>query len=269
MFSLDIILMLAGAAILAGFLSGFLGIGGGLIYVPILQILFSRSGMEQDMLVRMSTATSHFMIFFATLPNARMQYKNGNIDLNAIALILPFLVIGSAVGAFLSTHLSGRTLITVFSVALFILGLNMLIGKNSALIKGRPGALLKALAGIIIGAFSSLIGIGAASVGVPVLTFFNFDIRKAIGSVVVMTLVISSFSSIFFFYRGYVQEVHIPYSLGYVNLLAALIMVPIAGFFVSFGGRLSKNTNQKLLRKIFAVFVLFISARPLINHFFG
>lgn len=260
------IILLIGASIGTGVLAGMLGIGGGLIMVPLLQYIFLHLNMDIDIAMRMAPATSVLIIAITSVTNARLQYKNGNVDMDAVKRIAPFLVIGTMIGSNITTHIDGHIVYKIFYTAIFLISMHMLIGPKKSVRKEKPTQSMFRYAGVFIGAFSSTLGVGTTTTGVPLFTLLmNFDIRKAIGTVTVMNLIASVPSSMVYIYNGLDVEIDMPYTFGYVNLLVVIIMIPMLALFIPVGIKIAKGLSQPTLKKIFAIFLLFLSIRAFLS----
>ncbi len=262
------ILLAVGAV--AGVLAGLLGVGGGIVIVPVLYWL-TQTGMlkvDSDVAIHFAVATSLATIIPTSISSARAHYKKGSIDFSMFRSWAPFIVLGALVGGVLATWLDASMLTGVFGAVALVVVLNMLNPKPFVLAKAPPKALgSKAAIAAPIGAFSAMMGIGGGTLSVPVMTLLSFPVHKAVGTAALFGLVIAVPGILGYAFAGQNIEGLLPGSIGYINLPAA-VTISLATFFCApIGVRVAHSLNPQRLRLTFAVF-LFISAVKMLSETF-
>ena len=116
---------------------------------------------------------------------------------------------------------------------------------------------LKIILGSIVGFISAITGIGGAVMNVPILKFFGYSINKAIGSAAAIGFLIALVGATGFIITGSYLNIEAPLSVGFVNIPAFLIFVPITMFMAKIGAKTVHRVNRKLVGKLFGSFIQF------------
>ncbi|MFT2089824.1 sulfite exporter TauE/SafE family protein [Paraglaciecola sp. 2405UD69-4] len=249
--------LLIGAVV--GFMAGLLGIGGGLIIVPILlHLLITELGLDLSHAMPMAIATSLFTIILTGFSASRTHYKLGNVDWFITTWSGLGIALGAILGAQLASHISGELLKSIFAFLVFGIACYMLFGKRKASNQEASKSKLTGV-GLFAGFLSSLMGIGGGSIMVPSLVWFNISIKKSIGCASVCGVVIAIFGSLSFVQAGW-NNVHLPeFSFGYIYLPAAVGIVITSVLTAGIGARVSQKLDTSVLKKVFAGFLTFVS----------
>lgn len=252
--------------VITGILSGLLGIGGGLVVVPLLNLVFAHNyGLDPTMAMRMALGTSLSSILFTSLSSARAHAHRGAVRWPIVrALALPILV-GTLGGSLLVAHISGRGLRLFFVVFLILVATQMLVDyypKPTAKATGKTGL---GIAGLIIGGVSSLVGLGGGSLSVPYLRWRGFAMHDAVGTSSALALPIAIAGCAGYMFTGWNNPDLPLHSFGYINWAATLGIACASILFAPLGARLSHATPTGLLRKFFAVFLYITAVRMLLG----
>lgn len=264
--------MLAGvllvAGVFTGLTAGLLGVGGGIVIVPILFHLFTTLGVDADVRMHVAVGTSLATIIATSMSSFRAHHKRGGVDIDLLRSWGPAIFAGVLIGSLLSGYVKGPVLMTVFATVGVVVALHMAFSKPSLTIAdGLPVGLPKqALAGTI-GMVSAMMGIGGGTLSVPVLTLFGFPVHSAVGSASAIGLIIGIPGTIAFIATGWDAADLPPFSLGYVNLLAFALILPTSMYFAPLGARLAYKINTRNLRRTFAVFLAITAARMFYSVF--
>lgn len=248
-----------------GILAGLLGIGGGLIIVPaFLFMLQYYLNIDIEHGMPMAIATSLATVIFTGLSSARTHLKLGNIDKEIVTYCAIGIAVGASLGAFFATKISGVILQRVFAALVIAIALQMIFGRNRVSSKTLLKPALAAI-GLGSGFVSALMGIGGGALLVPILVWFQINIKKAIGCASLCGVVIASFGTMSFIYTGY-NAAYLPeYSLGYVYLPATLGIVITSMITAPIGAKLTAKLDTRKLKRIFAVFLVLVSIRMIIG----
>ncbi|RFA28439.1 hypothetical protein CAI21_12740 [Alkalilimnicola ehrlichii] len=256
-------LLVTGAV--AGVLAGLLGVGGGIVIVPVLYHLFTLLGIDESVKMHVAVGTSLATIVPTSIMAARSHAKRGGLDKELLYSLGPALLFGVLIGSLLSGYLRGTTLTAIFAVIALLVALNMAFKPSKRFREGLPGGPFKAAIGTVIGGFSTLMGIGGGTLTVPILNAFNYPIHRAVGTASAIGLLISIPGAIAFLLHGLQATGLPPGSLGYVNLLGFALIVPMTLAMAPYGARLAHAINADRLRQVFALF-LFLTA---LRMFYG
>ena len=246
--------------ILSGFLAGLLGVGGGVVIVPILSYYLEATGLNTSFAMHIAIATSLAIIVPTSILSARTHLKLGNVDMDVIRSLGLMIFIGAMGGGLLAQQLDNAGLKTVFGLLLAGIALLFLI-RVVVLREGLPGQPLRAVIGWLIGLVSALVGIGGGSLSVPTLTAFGWPIHRAVGSAALLGLIISVPGMLSFIAVGWAVEGRPDWSLGYVWLPAALLISATAFFMAPIGARTANKLDKTRLRRIFGLFLAVVSLR--------
>ncbi|PMM34460.1 sulfite exporter TauE/SafE family protein [Vibrio lentus] len=251
-----------------GFLAGLLGIGGGLIIVPVLSsILLHFGSLPTDQVVIVAIATSLASILFTSTSSAIAHHKNGNVPWNLAPWIMTGVALGALVSGFMAALLPEQVVRWVFTVSVVLIAIKMFLSSKSEASKDRklPNKALLTFFTTITGGLSAMIGIGGGALLVPLLTFFSLDMKKAIGCASACGIVIALFGSI-----GYISSGTAHFALedgfaGFVYLPALLGIVCTSWFTAPLGAKATNYLPVPTIKKIFAVLLLVMAANMAIR----
>ncbi|GHA29822.1 UPF0721 transmembrane protein [Devosia pacifica] len=254
------------AGIVGGFVAGLLGVGGGIVIVPILYFVLDGMGVGDEIRMKIAVATSLASIVFTSLSSARSHYSRGAVDFSLLKSWGIPIFIGVIAGTVTAGLVSGMVLTTVFAVVALLVALNMLLRANSvALTDGFPNGIVKAVSGFFVGLISSMMGIGGGTLSVPILTAFGFDIRRAVGTAAAIGFIIAIPGTIGYAIAGWGANGLPASSVGYVNLIALVALAPLTMLIAPLGAKMAHNIPRKVLSYAFAAFLFLTSARMFID----
>ncbi len=256
-----IIIMLITSSV-AGLLAGLLGIGGGLIIVPILFNLFSFMGYNDDIAYKTAIATSLATIIVTGFRSAHAHYKKQSVDMKLLKKWAFFIGFGAFCGAIFTRYLDVKFLLILFAAILFYAAWNLSRKNTRIIAQDFPEHILyKAFTPYLIGLISTWMGIGGGTLSTPLLSLYGRSIRMAVGTAASIGFIIAPFATIGMVIAGANMEGKLPYSLGYVNILAWICLVPAAAFFAPIGANIAHKISPILLKRIFAVFLIISALR--------
>ncbi|MBO9420598.1 MULTISPECIES: sulfite exporter TauE/SafE family protein [Stappiaceae] len=258
--------LLAGAllatGLVAGIIAGLLGVGGGIVIVPVLYYMFTALKIDPAILMHVAVGTSLATILATGTSSARAHYNRGSVDMDLLKRWWWAIAIGVISGAMIAGNMSGGALTLVFGVVALLVSANMLLRKEgSALADKLPGSPIKELLGFLIGGISVMMGIGGGTLGVPTLTLFNYPIRKAVGTAAAIGLIIAVPGTLMSIFFGWGAEGLPPLSLGYVNLIGFFLIIPASTFAAPLGAKIAHAIDPSKLKLIFALFLGFTGLR--------
>lgn len=257
-----LLLAVIGAGISGGLLAGLLGVGGGIILVPVLFVVLTSLGIDEGIAMKVAVATSLSTIAFTSLSSARSHHKRGAADIELFRAWLVPVVIGVVLGTLLGGLADGRMLMLVFAVIAVLAAANMYLRRNAEpLACDFPNVWVKRAAGAFVGFISALMGIGGGTLSVPILTAVGYDVRRAVGTSSAIGFLIAIPGTLGYIIAGLNEPNLPPFSLGYLNLVAALTLVPLTMPFAPLGARLAHAIPRPTLQAAFAVFLLLTAAR--------
>jgi uncharacterized membrane protein YfcA len=258
--SMALALVLTG--VVAGLLAGMLGVGGGIVIVPVLYHVFTLMGLDESVRMHMAVGTSLATIVPTSIMSARAHRRRGSLNPSILARLVPPVLVGVLVGAVLSGYVSGQVLTVVFAFVALLVALNMAIRRDDVVLRdGLPGRIGTSALGVSIGGLSTLMGIGGGTLSVPILHALRTPMHVAVGTGAALGMVISLPGAIAFVINGLGVPNRSPTAIGYVDLLGMALIVPATILTTQWGARLAHAIDARLLRRLFAVFLALTSAR--------
>ncbi|MCU0893898.1 MAG: sulfite exporter TauE/SafE family protein [Rhodospirillales bacterium] len=260
---------LLAAGIAAGLLAGLLGVGGGIVIVPVLFHLFSLLGFPEDVRMHIAVGTSFATIMPTSIISARAHARRGAVDQGLLWALGPPVFVGTLAGTVIAGSVRGDVLSGVFAVVALAVAANMAFGmEGRALRNGLPGGWRTWAIGGVIGGVSSMMGIGGGSLSVPVMSACRYPIRTAVGTAAAIGLIIAVPGALGFIATGWGTPGPgwgtpglPPGSLGYVNLIGFALIVPATMLAAPWGARVAHAIKPQLLRRAFAAFLCLTSLR--------
>jgi hypothetical protein len=250
-----------GAAV--GVLAGLLGVGGGLIIVPALSFLFTAQGFAPEHILHLALGTSLASIMFTSVSSFRAHHKRGAVVWPAVMAIAPGILIGTFGGSYIAALLSTRFLKGFFGFFLYYVATQMVLGFKPKPGRSLPGAPGMIAAGGVIGAFSSLVGIGGGSLSVPFLAWCNIPVHHAIGTSAAIGFPIAVAGGVGYMINGLKAAGLPPHTLGFVHVEALLGIAAASILTAPLGAKLAHSLPVDRLKKLFAVFLYVIGTKML------
>lgn len=251
-----------------GFLGGLLGIGGGVIVVPLLLFwAFPAIGVHPQIIMHLACGTSLASIVPAALSSAWAHTRAGNVNWQVtFHLILPG-VLGSFLSSSLVSKVHGPLLQELFAWLLILLALQMFFQEAETIetvSSFSPDFAVTMLIGFLVGGFSGFFGVGGGVIAVPLLQRFQgLSIRQAVGISISFILFTSLVGTAGYVYNGWGQWNLPPFAFGFVHIPGWILMAIPGTFFARWGAQLAQRIHQKFLKKAFALLMMFIGLRML------
>lgn len=256
------ILAMCGAGIFGGLIAGLLGVGGGIVIVPVLYFVLGALDVAEDLKMKIAVATSLATIIVTSLSSARSHARRGAVDGALLRSWALPVVVGVVIGTVFASFAKGWMLTLIFATVALLVALNMLLrGAGSRLRDDFPNPVVKFLCGSFVGLISSMMGIGGGTLSVPILTTFGFEIRKAVGTASAIGFLIAIPGTLGYIIAGWGQPDLPIASLGYFNVLAFVALVPLTALLAPVGARLAHTIPPRVLSYAFAAFLIATSIK--------
>lgn len=252
-----------GAAV--GFLAGLLGIGGGMVMVPMLFFVFSAKGFPVEHLMHFALGTGLATIAFTSLSSVRAHHRHGGVDWRVARAMAPGIVTGSLGAALVAGFIPTRPLAVFFTAFMFYASAQMFFERKPVPTRRLPGAPGLFAVGAGIGGASAILAAGGAFLSIPFLVRCNVPLRRAIGTAAATGFPIAVAGTV-----GYVvQGLRVPgfpeWTLGYVYLPALALIAAASIPVAPLGARLAHRLPVRRLRVLFSLMLLALALRMLAN----
>ena len=246
-------------AIPVGFFAGLFGIGGGLITVPFLFFIFDSLNIDKNYLMHLAVGTSFSIIIPTSIVSVLTHNKHKSVDLNIIKNYGIFVIIGVISGTILAALLNTKSLLLFFTIIVYFLGAYLLNLKDkTSKLKANFNLIPRVIFGFLSGFISAPMGIGGAVMNVPLLRYFGYSINKSIGSAAAIGFIIALFGALGFLTSGTFLEANLPLSIGFINIPAFLIFIPITMFMARVGANTVHRIDKSKVQRLFGIFLYVI-----------
>jgi uncharacterized protein len=258
-----ILLIYVIAGLLAGLLGGLLGIGGGLITVPSLLLAFHLLDYSSPYLMQTAVGTSLAAMVFTSAVSAYSHYLKQGIDWKILRQFIPGTALGAILGALIASYLPSRILEIIFGISVILVGCYLLFSptlpEETTQTPPPSHPFIFSFLGVIIGAISTILGIGGGLITVPILTFYGASMRYAIASSALLGFLIAFIGAFSFLSTG-LNQVALDYSLGFLYLPAFIVIGLTSCLAALLGAKLTYILPTYILRRIFGVFLILVGS---------
>ncbi|HEY9280000.1 MAG TPA: sulfite exporter TauE/SafE family protein [Eoetvoesiella sp.] len=246
--------------IFSGFLAGLLGIGGGMVMVPILTFMLSGTGIDPGNAVKVAIATSMGVIVFTSASSVRAHHKRGAVRWDIVRNLAPGIIVGSIIGSIgIFSILKGKYLALFFGVFVAFSATQMFLNKRPPPTREMPGTVGQFGAGGVIGLISGLVGAGGGFISVPFMTWCNVAIHTAVATSAALGFPIAITNVAGYILSGYSTEGLPPGSIGYIWMPALGLIAAASVFTAPLGAKAAHSLPVHHLKRVFAS-VLYVLA---------
>jgi uncharacterized protein len=250
-----------GAAV--GFFAGLLGVGGGMVMVPAMVLVFTAQALAAEHIMHLALGTSLATIMFTSLSSVRAHHVRGAVDWRVARAMAPGMVAGSFAAALAAGFIPTRPLAMLFTALVFYMATQLFFDLRPAQTRALPGRAGIFGAGALIGGVSSLVAAGGAFLSIPFLAWCNVPLRRAIGTAAANGFPIAVAGTAGYVIQGLRANQLPPASLGYVYLPAFALVVATSMLAAPLGARLAHRLPVKRLRILFALMLYALALRML------
>ena len=251
------------SGLVAGFLAGLLGIGGGLVLVPVLVLLFDMQGFPERAIMPLALGTSLATIVFTSISSMYAHHAKGAVDWRTLTRMTPGIVAGALVSTALATHLGPWALKLIFAAYAGLAATQLVFNAQPPASRQLPGPGGLSAAGGLVGAISVLAGVGGAVTSIPFLLWCNVPARVAIGTASAIGLPVAVAGSLGYIGAGLAADLP-PASFGFVHLPALFSIVIATVLAAPAGVRASHRLPVPILRRALAGVLYAVALRSLL-----
>jgi uncharacterized membrane protein YfcA len=250
------------AGLVAGTVAGLLGVGGGIVLVPVLYQTLAFLGVDESVRMPLAVGTSLATIIPTSIRSTLSHNEKGAVDWAMLKAWAAPTVIGVLIGTWLAAIVGGKGLTAVFAVGAGALGLFMVLGREDWRLGNTvPRGLGSWLLGLANGCLSVMMGIGGGTFGVTVMTLYGTSIHRAVATAAGFGLIIALPGAIGMIVSGWSARELIPFSLGYVNLIGLALIVPATILAAPWGVAIAHSLSRRTLRLAFGLFLCATAVR--------
>ena len=270
-FSFAIILIFGLLGSFAGFLAGLLGLGGGIIYIPLFLVVFEVVGFHSDIIVHTAFGTSLAIIFFTAISSSLVHFQKGNIEWYQVFRLAMGSALGAVVGAQAAAWTPGIWLKGLFGLMLTSVAIHI-FAQHPHLPPQRMERIPTfqlILVGIAGGSFAAFFGVSGAVVVLPLMILIlKLPMHSAIANSSALIVISCLVGMLSYMYHGWNQPGLPAFSFGYVNVFVVAICAPFTTIFARVGAKVAHRFSHDKLVKIFAIVLIIVGLRMLIKTFF-
>lgn len=266
MFSIEEILIFAGATavggIVSGLLAGVFGIGGGAILVPVFYQVLAMLGVDDSVRMHLAVGTSLAIIIPTSLRSFQGHYQRGAVDMDLLKSFVVPVPVGVVLASITAAYISSEGLRIIFTVIMVLVGLRLLFNRESWRIGNEvPGGYKRGIVGVLIGYFSTLMGIGGGIMNNTFMTLYGRSMHQAVATSSGVGVLIAIPGTVGYILAGWGEPGLPMASTGYVNWIAFALIIPIAMVVTPYGVRIAHALKKRHLEIAFGLFALAVSAR--------
>lgn len=259
--SVEIVAMYLVVGLIAGVLAGLLGVGGGVVIVPMLVFCFTLQAIAPEQIMHLALGTSLASIIFTSISSFMSHHRRGGVDWSIVKKIVPGILVGTFSGTFIAARLSTGFLKGFFCIFLYTVATQMVLNKKPKANRNLPGTTGMFGVGSVIGVVSALVGIGGGSLSVPFMLWCNVTAHRAIGTSAAIGFPIAIAGALGYIINNLHGPNLPPYSLGYVYLPALVGIVLASVFTAPLGVKLAHALPVDKLKRIFALFLYVVATK--------
>lgn len=263
MLSVSLFVVLLGFGAIAGFLAGLLGVGGGLVIVPVIVGVLSAAHLGEGHVQHLAVGTSLAVMVFTSISSVRAHHAKGAVNWHIVRSMAPAMVLGTLLGSVIAGWIPGRELRWFFVVYAYAIGAQMFFGAKPAASRELPSVAGQWGAGGVIGMVSSWVGIGGGSMSVPFMSWCNVPVHVAIGTSAALGWPIAVAGAVGYVISGWNQP-DLPWgSAGFIYLPALLALMLMTVLFAPLGARAAHTLPVAKLKKAFALLMVVMATQML------
>lgn len=270
------LLIVTGA--LSGFLAGLFGIGGGAVLVPVFYECFRLAGVPLEVRMPLCVGTSLAVIIPTAIRSCLAHYKRGAVDVTLVRQWWPAILVGVIAGSVIARYAPERLFKIVFVAVAYSAAARLLLARATWKFgDDLPKGLLMQAYGLVVGLLSTLMGIGGGLFSNLLMTFYGRSIHQAVATSSALAVLISIPGALGYVYAGWpaaarypdVMALQLPFALGYVSLIGAVLVMPMSLFAAPLGVQLAHSLSKRMLEAAFGGYLLIVGSRFAISLWAG
>jgi len=262
---LPVIAALVAAGAAGGLIAGLLGVGGGIVLVPALDLALGAAGVDRAVSLHVAVATSMATIVPTALSSSRAHASRNSVDFALVKRWAIPIVVGALAGSLAASRVNGKVLAALFGAVALLSALKMLLPLDRVVLRpSLPGGTAGALIPAFIGAISAMMGIGGGTLSVPTMTLCGEPVHRAVGTAALLGLWIALPATAGYLLARPTEAAALPpLTIGYVSLVGFGLVAPISWLVAPLGAKLAHSLDRQKLSAAFGAFLLIVATRML------
>lgn len=253
-------LLIAGGV--AGVLAGLFGIGGGAVLVPVFYQMLGALEVDEAIRMHLSVGTSLAIIVPTSLRSFMGHKAKNAVDMDFLKSSMIAVPFGVLLATFLVAGASSSMLRIIFAICSLVIAMRLLFGKDEwKLANDIPRGIGMYVSGSVIGFFSTFMGIGGGVFNNTFMTLFGRPIHQAVATSSGVGVLISIPGMLGYIWAGWGVTSLPPFSIGFINVLMVLIIIPVTLMVAPIGVKLAHSMSKKKLEIGFGIFLILVAAR--------
>jgi uncharacterized membrane protein YfcA len=253
---------LAVTGVIAGLLAGIFGIGGGGVIVPVLYQALVILGFPSSVTMHVAVASSLAFIIPTSIRSFQAHRARGAVDMAILRSWIIPVPLGVVAATAIAAWVSGAGMRAIFAAIAGVVGVRLILNRESWRIgAGVPEGPLRAVVGFVVGLLSTLMGVGGGIMANTFMTLYGRPIHQAVATASGVGILIAVPGTLGYIAAGWGAIGLPPFSLGYVNLLAVAIIMPLSFFVAPIGVRIAHALSKRQLELSFGSFLILMAAR--------
>lgn len=267
---LPLVLLMLATGLIGGVMAGLMGIGGGIVIVPVLEFALGFLGVDPAIRMHVAVATSLATIIPTSISSSRAHHRRGAVEFSLARTWGPIIFLGAALGTWIAARVDSSALSAIFAVVALLVASKMILPMEKTRLADKvPRGVAGAVFPATIGTVSTMMGIGGGALSVTTLTLFNMPIHRAVGTSAFFGLLIAVPGTLGFMLTGQGHPLLPPGSVGFVNVIGFLIISPAAFLAAPLGVRIAHALSQRQLGLTFGAFLMIVAGRMLYRTVMG
>jgi uncharacterized membrane protein YfcA len=255
-------LAVAASGVVSGLMAGVFGIGGGAVLVPVFYQVFGMLGVEEAVRMHLSVGSSLAIIIPTSLRSFTSHKARGAVDMELLRSFYIPVPVGVVLASLTAAYISSEGLRIIFAVITALVAIRLLFNRESWRVGSEvPGNPARAIIGVVIGYFSTLMGIGGGVMNNTFMTLYGRPMHQAVATSSGVGVMIAIPGTLGYIWAGWGAPGLPLASTGFVNWIAVALIIPIALIVTPWGVRLAHALSKRQLEVAFGLFCVFVSAR--------
>lgn len=253
---------IAVAGVVSGLMAGVFGIGGGAVLVPVFYQVFGMLGVDEAVRMHLSVGSSLAIIIPTSIRSFAAHHARGAVDMDLLRSFLISVPVGVVLASLTAAYISSEGLRAVFAGVTLVIAFRLLFNRESWRLGTEiPRNPALSVIGVLMGYFSTLMGVGGGVINNTFMTLFGRPMHQAVATSSGVGVMIAIPGTIGYIWAGWGNPLLPIASTGFINWIAVALIIPIALIVTPYGVRLAHAMSKRQLEIGFGLFCIIVSIR--------